>query len=61
MKYELRYFAQLYVGFEVFSKCPYWILPSSIACVLLGQYDEKLKFQRLKAEYRKLEFERDKL
>jgi hypothetical protein len=61
MKYELRYFAQLYVAFEVFSKCPYWILPSSTSCILLGDYEAKLEFQQLKEEYRKLEFERDKL
>jgi hypothetical protein len=55
MKYELRYFAQLYLGFEIFSKCPYWILPSNIAFVCLGQYEEKLKFQRLKLEYLELQ------
>jgi len=55
MKYELQYFAQLYLGFEVFSQDPNWILPSNIAFVLLDQYEEKLKFQRLKEQYRALE------
>lgn len=50
MKYELRYFAQMYLGFETLSSCEKWIMPSSISCILLGEI-EKLEHFKFMKEY----------
>ena len=51
MKIELRYYAQMYVGFEVFSKDENWLMPSNMCAIVLGEIDSLLEFKHQKEKY----------